>query len=77
MTEFAVADWSATPRHPSHYTGMEIRRFMRDAVAGMRAMPRVERFAWKTGRLSTPSWVLQLYHTDGRLTATGKLYASL
>jgi hypothetical protein len=48
VTEFAVADWSATPSRPSRYTGMEIRSFMRAAVAGMRAMPFVERFAWKT-----------------------------
>lgn len=78
VTEFAVADWSATPSHPSRYTGMEIRSFMRAAVAGMRAMPFVERFAWKTREPFDPAMGSSaLYHTDGRLTATGRLYASL
>lgn len=78
VTEFAVADWSATPARPSRYTGLEIRRFMRDAVAGMRAMPFVERFAWKTrGPLDPIMGASALYHTDGQLTATGSLYASL
>lgn len=44
----------------------------------MREMPFVERFAWKTraaGDLHMgPS---TLFHSDGSLTSTGKLYASL
>ncbi|MET4136184.1 glycosyl hydrolase [Pseudarthrobacter sp. PvP090] len=78
VTEFAVADWSATPARPSRYTGLEIRRFMRDTVAGMRAMPFVERFAWKTrGPFDPIMGESALYDTDGQLTATGRLYASL
>lgn len=78
VTEFAVADWSATPSRPSRYTGIEIRRFMRATVAGMRAMPFVERFAWKTRDPFDPVMgPSALYHTDGQLTSTGRLYASL
>lgn len=78
VTEFAVADWAATPSRPSRYTGLEIRSFMRGAVAGMRTMPFVERFAWKTRSPFDPVMgASALYHTDGRLTATGRLYASL
>ncbi|MDQ0822747.1 hypothetical protein QFZ79_000486 [Arthrobacter sp. V4I6] len=77
VTEFAVADWSATPSRPSRYSGLEIRRFMKDAIAGMRAMPFVERYAWKTRRPFDPVMgASALFHTDGRLTATGRLYAS-
>jgi hypothetical protein len=78
VTEFAVADWSATPSRPSRYTGLQIRRFMRDSIAGMRAMPYVERFAWKTrGPFDPIMGASALYHSDGQLTATGRLYASL
>lgn len=78
VTEFAVADWGATPSRPSHYSGREIRSFMRGAVAGMRTMPFIERFAWKTRTAFDPVMGSSaLYHTDGRLTATGRLYASL
>jgi hypothetical protein len=78
VTEFAVADSSATPSRPSRYTGLEIRQFMRDSIAGMRAMPFVERFAWKTRAAFDPVMgASALYHTNGQLTATGKLYASL
>lgn len=78
VTEFAVADWAATPSHPSRYTGPEIRSFMQAAIAGMRAMPFVERFAWKTRKPFDPVMgASALYHSDGRLTATGRLYASL
>ncbi|MEO5780840.1 MULTISPECIES: glycosyl hydrolase [Arthrobacter] len=78
VTEFAVADWSATPSRPSRYTGVEIRSFMRDAVVGMRAMPFVERFAWKTRAPFDPIMgASALFHTNGQLTETGRLYASL
>lgn len=78
VTEFAVADWSATPSRPSRYTGLQIRRFMRDSIAGMRAMPYVERFAWKTREAFDPIMgASALFHTDGQLTATGRFYASL
>jgi hypothetical protein len=78
VTEYAVADWGATQSRPSRYTGLETRRFMRDTVAGMRAMPFVERFAWKTRAPFDPVMgASALYHTNGRLTATGRFYARL
>ena len=78
VTEFAVADWGATASRPSRYTGLETRRFMKATVAGMRAMPFVERFAWKTRAPFDPVMgASALYHTNGRLTSTGRLYARL
>lgn len=78
VTEYAVADWAATRSRPSRYSGLEIRRFMKATVAGMRAMPYVERFAWKTRAPFDPVMgASALYHTNGRLTATGRLYARL
>jgi hypothetical protein len=78
VTEFAVADWSATRAHPSRYTTREIGHFMEASVAGMRAMPYVERFAWKTRAPSDPGMGRSaLYKTNGQLTSIGRLYASL
>lgn len=78
VTEFAVADWSATPARPSRYTTREIAYFMQVAVAGMRAMPFVERFAWKAREPSDPAMgPSALYQTNGPLTSLGRLYASL
>ena len=78
VTEFAVADWSATPARPSRYTSREIGYFMQVAVAGMRVMPFVERFAWKSREPSDPAMgPSALYKTNGQLTSLGRLYASL
>lgn len=78
VTEYAVADWSATATRPSRYSGPQIRDFMRATVEGMRAMPYVERFAWKTRIPSDPVMgASALYNTDGSQTASGKAYAAL
>lgn len=78
ITEYAVADWSATATRPSRYSRAQTNEFMRATVAGMRQMPFVERFAWKTRSISDPAMGSSaLYNTDGTLTSTGRLYASL
>ena len=48
VTEYAVADWDATSSRPCIYSRAQTEDFMRATVAGLRAMPFVERFAWKT-----------------------------
>lgn len=51
---------------------------MHETGEGMRAMPYVERFAWKTRAANDPPMGSStLFHTNGKLTTTGKLYASL
>ena len=78
VTEYAVADWNATSTRRSVYSRAQTEDFMRATVAGMRAMPFVERFAWKTRGATDPKMGCSaLFHTDGSLTSTGRLYASL
>jgi hypothetical protein len=78
VTEYAVADWNATATRRSIYSRAQTEDFMRATVAGMRAMPFVERFAWKTRPAGDPVMGSSaLFHTNGSLTTTGKLYASL
>ncbi|MHA7219788.1 glycosyl hydrolase [Arthrobacter sp. MDT1-48-3] len=78
VTEYAVADWDATPTRPSIYTRAQTEDFMRATVAGMRAMPFVERFAWKTRSNTDPAMrSSSLFNSNGTLTSTGKLYSLL
>jgi hypothetical protein len=78
ITEFAVADWDATPDSPSRYSEQQVMDFMRESVAGLRRMPFVERFAWKTRAEGDPVMGKSaLFHKDGSLTRVGQLYRSL
>jgi Glycosyl hydrolase catalytic core len=78
ITEYAVADWKATAKSPSRFTEREILAFMRETVAGLREMPFVERFAWKTRAHDDPIMgASALFRSNGSLTSTGELYRSL
>lgn len=78
ITEFAVADWKATAKSPSRFSEREILAFMRETVDGLRQMPFVERFAWKTRAHDDPIMgASALFRSNGSLTATGELYRSL
>ena len=78
VTEYAVADFKATSKTPNRYSRSQVNEFMEETINGMREMPFVERFAWKTraaGDLKMGSSTL--FDSKGNLTSTGKLYASL
>ena len=78
VTEYAVADWQATATKPSRYSRAATNDFMRGTVEGMRAMPYVERFAWKTRSVSDPVMGNSaLFYANGDRTPTGRLYSSL
>lgn len=78
ITEFAVADWQATESSPSRYSEADILSFMEETVRGLRQMPFVERFAWKTRAHDDPIMGKSaLFTKDGTLSATGELYKSL
>jgi hypothetical protein len=78
VTEYAVADWDASATKKNKYSRNAVNDYMIGTVEGMRQRSYVERFAWKTravGDFQMSSSVL--FHTDGALTSTGRLYASL
>lgn len=78
VTEFAVADFKATTKAKNRFSRSDVNAFMAEAVAGMRKMPFVERFAWKTRAYSDPKMgTSALFDNNGALTSTGELYASL
>lgn len=78
VTEYAVADWDVTATRKNEYTRKQVETFMRETVAGMRAMPYVERFAWKTRAIDDRYMgTSALFDDKGNMTSTGRLYASL
>lgn len=78
VTEYAVADWDATTVEQNSYSRGAVEDYMAGTVEAMRALPWVERFAWKTRAATDPQMCTSaLYHTNGDLTTTGELYASL
>lgn len=78
VTEYAVADWSASSTQPNRYSRTQVNEFMQATVEGMRERPYVERFAWKTrAAKDLKMGSSAIFHTNGALTSTGRLYASL
>jgi hypothetical protein len=78
VTEYAVADWNASASSPSRYKESEIMKFMQETVAGLREMPFVERYAWKTREHGDPVMgASAIFDSSGSLSATGELYRSL
>lgn len=78
VTEYAVADWRATRTRRNEYSRKQVETFMRETVKGMRAMPFVERFAWKTRAITDRQMgTSALFDLKGKMTSTGRLYASL
>lgn len=78
ITETAVADWDATANIPSRYKRTQINEYLKEIYAGCKQRPYVERFAWKTRASLDPQMGSSaLFHTNGTITSTGTLYASL
>lgn len=78
VTEYAVADWDATAKRKNEYSVKQVSAFMQETVAGMREMPFVERFAWKTRDVDDRHMgTSALFDSRGWRTDLGRLYASL
>ena len=78
ITETAVADWDATTTNPSRYGRTQINEYLQEIYAGCKQRSYVERFAWKTrASLDPVMGSSALFHTDGAITSTGKIYAAL
>jgi hypothetical protein len=78
VTEYAVADFQATSLANNRYTRNDVNRYMQETVQAMRALPYVERFAWKTRASTDPIMgTSALFDHRGWRTSTGRLYSSL
>ncbi len=75
LTEFAPADWSATPTRPNRYTPADMEAFMRKALPLLDAAPYVERYSWFSfAQSSLPGGPAALFDDDGNLTPLGVVY---
>jgi hypothetical protein len=75
LTEFAPADWSASPTRPNRYTPADIEAFMRRALPMLDAAPYVERYSWFSfAQSSLPGGPAALFEDDGALTPLGQVY---
>lgn len=74
VTEFAVADWSATSPEANKYTPEEVKKFMGQALEAMDTIEWVHRYAWFDGR-NGPLFPSALYDEDANITPLGLFYA--
>ena len=75
ITEFAVADWKATSA--SRFTVDDVATFMRAVLPELDKRPYIERYAWKTRKMSDVNMgTSALFNDDGSLTSIGNIYAS-
>lgn len=78
VTETGVADWDAKVYGENKYGRTQINEYLAALWPELQKRPWLERFAWKTREALDPQMGTgALFHTDGTLTTTGQLYASL
>jgi hypothetical protein len=76
VTEFAVADWTATSPQDNRYTEAQVIDFMRDALSALEEIDWVHRYAWFDGQ-NAPLYTSALFDDDDNLTALGQVYAQI
>lgn len=76
ITEFAVADWSATKDKPNKYSPDDVLNFAESALPKLETLDFVERYSWFSGR-KPPIKPSCLFNEDGSLNRLGEFYASL
>jgi len=78
VTETCVHDFSATATVPNRYSREEVNDFILGIWEGAASRPWLERIAWHTRVITDPVGTTgALFNTDGSLTSTGVLWASL
>ncbi len=75
ITEFAVADWSATTPENNKYTEAQVRQFMGQVLTALDNIDYVFRYAWFDGK-NAPLHPSALFDEDANITPLGELYAS-
>lgn len=77
ITEFAVADWSATSPLTNKYTPAQVLAFMKAVLPQLEALDYVQRYSWFSfNQSSSPGTSSALYDADGNLTPLGVYYAN-
>ena len=75
ITEFAVADWTASTPEENKHSIADVMSFMKEALPTLDTMDIVDRYAWFSGETSNPALTTSaLYDENGRMTALGSYY---
>ena len=77
VTEFAVADWSATTVDDNKYSMQQVVQFMQDATNGMNQIDWVQRYAWFDGNGRPALASSSLFDENDNITALGDVYAAI
>lgn len=80
ITEFAIADWSATTILDNRYSTAQVLAFMKDVLPWMQEQEQdwIAGYAWFPFNASTPVGTSSaLFDDDDGLTALGSYYASV
>lgn len=76
VTEFAVADWSATTPEDNKFSEAQVVEFMQEVTSAMNNLEWVKRYAWFDGSnaaLATSS----LFDEDSNITTLGQVYSAI
>ena len=77
ITEFGVADWSATTPEENRYSPEAVLSFMQSVLPQLETLPYVQRYAWFSfGQESAAGTSSALFDGDGNLTTLGEFYAN-
>lgn len=76
ITEFAVADWSASTVAANRYTPEQVLTYMQALLPKLEEAPYIERYSWFSFDMDRPEgWPSALYDPEGNLTPLGEYYA--
>lgn len=77
ITEFAVADWTATTDEENRHSEEEVLSFMQEVLTALDTTDWVYRYCWFDDSDSSrpPLASSRLFDTDGNITALGQYYA--
>lgn len=77
ITEFAVADWSATSPGNNRYSDAQVMNFMNQVLPALDTASYVLGYAWfPFNRISAAGTHSALFEPDGSLSALGEIYAN-
>lgn len=74
ITEFAVADWTATSPENNRHSRQDVINFMEQILPALEQIDYVERYAWFDGT-QAPLYTSSLFDEDLNITSVGQNYA--
>ncbi|UAM97975.1 hypothetical protein K8354_17085 [Polaribacter litorisediminis] len=75
ITEFAVADWSATSPSANRYSQEQVIEYINQGLTALDEIEWIERYAWFSGT-QAPLFTSALFDDDANVTTVGEVYAN-